>query len=383
MVSHMRRRSRGGFTCVDLAVTLTCFVVAGSLLVSITGATRDLSQTQVCADNLRQLFTGLAAYVNQYNSYPPHAPYPQYAPPETVNGINTGGWDPNIGFIMTYGLGLQPPATFPNGHFKWYGVPYDQLPEVCKCPAMSPSLLTLPNPELDQTFPIETLLYNYALAYQTSGTCRAACLLRYPKTATTPGVGGRNPPIPNPTSFLESKPYDNSQFGNPQGYFTRHKSGAAPDDPTQEPNSETSCYIQAVSPAEVQSPGRTYYIADGRDYRPYNASVMPGGGYPPAGKYNGYYETAGNRIAIGSRHYGYANVMYLDGRVTRDGQMHLPQWNMDYDPATGQDLSTQWRVSTFDIDIDLAEIHGQVPIMPQLSVVGWEAFFDANGMKAR
>jgi prepilin-type processing-associated H-X9-DG protein len=302
-------------------------------------------------------------------------------PSEIVNGMSTGGWDPNMGWLLTYGLGLEPPARWPDGHFKWYGVPYDQLPEVCRCPAMSPSLLTL-NPELDMSNPIETVLYNYALAYQSPGTCRAATLLMTPKTYNRDGTGGRNPPIPDPTDTLAAKPYDNSQWGNPQGYFTKHQAGVAPDDPTPDGYQRT-CYMQAVMPAEVQCPGRVYFLADSREYRPYNSNVVAGGGYPPAGKYNGYYVASGNKLFVGSRHFGYANVLYLDGRVTRDGQTHDPMWNMDYDPATGEALSTQWRVATFDWNIDLASIKGQGPMMPVLMVRGWEAFFDANGVRAR
>jgi hypothetical protein len=132
---------RRGFTVRDLAVGLTCLLVAGSLLVSLTGATRNLSQTQTCSDHLRQLFAGMTAYVNQYNSYPPHAPYPQYMGVEVLMGVYTGGWDPNIGFIMTHGLGMTPPTVdMVTGHFKWYVLPYAELPDVCKCPAMSPTL---------------------------------------------------------------------------------------------------------------------------------------------------------------------------------------------------------------------------------------------------
>jgi prepilin-type processing-associated H-X9-DG protein len=247
---------------------------------------------------------------------------------------------------------------------------------------MSPSLLTF-NSQVDVTNPLETQAYNYALAYQSPGTCRAACPIKTPKTSSLMGVGGRQPLIPDPTSSLAAKPYDNSQYGNPSGWFTKHKSGAAPDDPSEDLAGETSCYIQAVMPAEVQCPGRVYFLADGRDYRPYCETYQPGGGYPPAGKYNGFYMAAGNRIVVGSRHYGYANVMYLDGRVTRDGQTHDSTWNMDYEPATQQARSTQWRVATFDWRIYLASINGQGPMMPVLMVRGWEAFFDANGMRAR
>jgi prepilin-type processing-associated H-X9-DG protein len=353
---------RRAYTVRDLAVTLVCLLVAGSLLVSLTGATRDLSQAQVCADNLRQLFTGLTAYVNQYNGYPPHNPYPQYMQNETVNGVNTYGYDPNMGWLLTCGLGLEPPARWPDGHFKWYGIPYDHVPEVCKCPSMSPTLLDPTNLELYQPTPLGTLLYNYTLAYQTSGTCRAACPIQQARTSNTTGTGGRNPPIPDPTSPSAAKPYANSISGEPQGYFTRLSN-----------YSETVCYIQAVDPSEVQCPGRVYYLADGRDYRPFNREVYGNGGYPPAGTYNGWYGGNGNKVFVGSRHYGYGNVMYLDGRVTRDGQMHDPMWSMDYDPMTNQAHSNRWRVSAFSLNIRLADIGGQWAIMPVLMVRGWEA----------
>jgi hypothetical protein len=75
--------------------------------------------------------------------------------------------------------------------------------------------------------------------------------------------------------------------------------------------------------------------------------------------------------------------MYLDGRVTRDGQTLYVRWNLDYDPATGQGRSTQWRVATFDTSLRIAHIITQMRIMPVLMVKGWEYFFDANGVKAQ
>ncbi len=194
---------RRAFTIKDLAMTLTCVAVAGVLLMSQFGAVRTLSEQETCANNLRQMFTGLTAYVNQYNSYPPNAPYPTYMAPETINGVSTMGWDPSIGWILTYGLGIQPPATdTATGHFKWYGTAFADLPDVCKCPAMPAAMLDPSNPELsDPTYegaPLETLLYQYALSYQTSGTCRAACPIKVLRNGTSPGQGGRNPAIPDP-----------------------------------------------------------------------------------------------------------------------------------------------------------------------------------------
>lgn len=376
------RTDRRAHTLKDLAVGVACMLVAGSLLLSLTGATRNLSRAQVCTDNLRQLFTGLTAYVSQYNSYPPNAPYPPYISNQFVGGLSAGGWDPSIGWVMTYGMAMEPPARdTATGHFKWYVLPEPELPGVCVCPARSPSLLTM-NPELDQTSPLESFVFQYALSYQTAGTCRSACPIKTEKTATSPGTGGRDPTVPDPTSSLTARPYDNSQRGNPYVWLSQRKSGAAPDDPTPSLD-EIQCYIQAVNPSEVASPGRTYYMADSRDYRPYKNADGSLATWPPAGTYNGWYTVGGTRILLGSRHYGYANVMYLDGRVTRDNQSHVAQWNMDYSYATSQAGSSQWRAATFSTNIPTAGIRGQVHIMPVLSVVGWEYFFDSNGLKAR
>jgi prepilin-type processing-associated H-X9-DG protein len=366
---------RRGHTIKDVAIWLGCLAVAVGLLIPLAGAQRNLSRAQVCMDNLRQLFTGLTAYVNQYNSYPPHAPWPNYVSSQTIHGLNSGGWDPNIGWLLTYGLGLPPPATdAKTGHFIWYLVPEGELPPVCVCPARAAWLLVI-NPELDQMNPAESLIYQYALSYQTSGTCRAACPVVKAQTATTVGVGGRNPPIPDPTGGTHTaQQYDDSQWGNPSMWVLQRDSTKPPDDPT-DTGLELSCWIQAINPSEVDHPARVYYMADGRDFRP-----TPGG-YPPAGKYNGYYVTTGNKVVLGSRHYGWANVMYLDGRVSRDEQAHDIQWNYTYDAASGQGTSTQWRCATFATDIRLANIRTQAHIMPVLAVKGWEYFFTPDGLR--
>jgi prepilin-type processing-associated H-X9-DG protein len=377
MTRMTNRRYRRGFTVADLVVGACCLLVAGSLLVSLTGATRDLSQAQVCANNLRQMYTGLTAYVNQYNCYPPHNPYPQYMASRTVNGLFAGGFDPSIGWIMTHGLGLVPPATdTATGHFIWYGTPFADLPDVCKCPAMSPALLDPTNPELDAGS-LETNLYQYALSYMTSGTCRAATPAIRPGSPGLTSLGGRNPPIPDPRNAdISAHPADNAQNGVPYVWVEQHDKAAAPDDPRSS-GVQYNCWIQAINPSEVQTPGRTFYLADSRDYRP-----SPGS-WPGAGKNSGWGAGYGNTIFVSARHYGWSNVLYLDGAVSRDGQRHYAMWNMDYDPATGQARSSQWRVATFDSGIKLANIQTQMLIMPVFMVKGWEAFFDANGLKAR
>ncbi len=366
---------RRGHTLTDVAVWLGCLLVAAGLLFPLAGAQRNLSRAQVCMDNLRQLFTGLTAYVNQYNSYPPHSPYPTYRSAQTGGGMSTGVWDPNIGWLLTYGLGLTPPATdAKTGQFEWYVLPEGQLPSVCVCPARAPWLLLM-NPELDQTNPLESLVFQYALSYQTSGTCRAACPVVTQQTGTTPGTGGRNPSIPDPTGGAHTaQPYDNSVWGDPYVWVLQ-KNPAKPPEDLSDTGLELMCYVQAVDPSEVDHPARVYYMADGRDFRP-----APGS-FPPAGKYNGWYTSFGNSVVLGSRHYGWANVMYLDGRVSRDEQRHDIRWNYTYDAVSGQGTSTQWRCATFATDIRLANVRTQAHIMPVLAVKGWEYFFTADGLR--
>ena len=103
------------------------------------------------------------------------------------------------------------------------------------------------NQELDQIRPLESLVYNYAAFYCTSGTCRSATRLVTPKSLFAAGVGGRNPPIPDPTSVRGANPTDNCQGGSPIVWVYPHKKGAAMDDPANEPD-EVRCNIQAVEP---------------------------------------------------------------------------------------------------------------------------------------
>jgi hypothetical protein len=357
-------------------------MVAG-MLASLTGATRNLSQTQACASNLRQLYAGMAAYVAQYNSYPPHAPYPTYMANEIVNGLYTNGWDPNIGFLMTHGLGLVPPRTDTvTGHFKWYGTPYADLPDVCKCPAMSPALLDPSNPEVDSSS-LETNLYQYALSYMTSGTCRAATPVIQERRAASSSVGGRNSPIPDPRNGNASaQQADNNCYGSPPYVWVQPHDGAVNPDVNQTRGQEEyPCWVQAINPAEVQSPGRTYYLADSRDYRP--APPETPYNWPPAGRFDGWGSGYGNQLLLSARHFGYSNVMYLDGRVTRDGQTHNQLWNMVYTGDPHDVRSGQWRIATFTTNVRIADIMNQFYIMPVLMVKGWEYFFDASGVKAQ
>lgn len=379
MTQMTSRAERRAFTIRDLVVTVAGLTVAIGLLASVVGANRDLSKAAVCSHNLHQLFTGLTAYVNQYNSYPPNNPYPTYMSSENVNGISTGGWDPSLGWILTHGLAMEPPARHTNGHFKWYDLEVEDLPSVVVCPAADHEKLFTLNPEIEGASALESFVYRYAAFYQTSGTIRSATPISRPQpTGGGNGIGGRNSRIADPTlGGMFSQLVDNAQRGIPHVYVRPKALDSLPHEPAG--STETCCWIQAVRPSEVQEPARVYYLADSREYRPTAAANS----WPAAAVNDGWMSGYVNKIFLGSRHDGYANVMYLDGRVTRDNQTHDVRWNMDYDSASGQARSSQWRCATFATDIPVAGIHTQVHTMPVLLVRGWEYFFDADGVAGK
>lgn len=371
-MKHKINGNRRGATIRDLAVMMTCLLVAGGLLTSLTGAMRDLSKASVCASNLETLFGGVMSYVNTYNSFPPNNPYPQWETQQVWNGIRMAGMDPSIGFIMTYGLGMEPPARYESGHFKWYVLDQYELPSVCVCPAADYDRLFTLNPEIDLNN-VESFVMQYAAFYQTSGTCRSATTLRVVRVSP-PTAGGRNAPIPDSTSSYAAQQSDNAQRGLP-GVWLLEKQGD-PTDPSLG-GAERFCWIQAVHPSEVQDPGRVYYLADSRDYRP---TGQPNA-WPAAATNNGWHAAYGNKVLMGTRHFEYANAMYLDGAVNRDNQTHArPDWNLDY--SNGQANSSHWRTSTFADPISLSGIGTQHYIMPVLMVKGWEYFFNADGVAA-
>jgi len=389
---HIERPHRGrrrAFTLTDSLVAAACLSIGIALLLTSLGATRDLSKETVCTANLYTWFAGMVAYVNAYNSFPPHNPYPAYYnrqmleenPPEGFeippDRAIDYGWDPAQGFIMQYGMGLTPPAKTRTGHGLWFLAEMDEYPDFCFCPAAKfENIFNPDSPEIVPGQP-EAVLFQYAACYQVAGTCRAATPV-VGRNGPYQTIGGRNPLIADPefkTAASRSVPADNFVWGMP-GIWTFKKIGD-PADPYAG-GEEVYCAIQAVHPSEIPDPARVYYMADSRDY----ATVGPGGpGWTPAGINDGWIAGFGSKIFLGTRHFGFANVLYLDGHVTRGGQAHSdPRWNMDYDPQTGLARSSEWRCSTFAGEIYAANIRTQIHIMPVFAVKGWEQIFGTGGV---
>jgi hypothetical protein len=82
---------------------------------------------------------------------------------------------------------------------------------------------------------------------------------------------------------------------------------------------------------------------------------------------------------MGARHFGLANVVYMEGHVTADNQWHNPRFNLSYDGTTQTIHGDQWRVVAFaDAIWNVADIGQQHHFMPVLNVRGWEWFFNAT-----
>ncbi len=281
---------------------------------------------------------------------------------------------------MAYGLAMRPPAYDAQGHFIWYVLDDDNLPDVCVCPAANRENLFTDNPEVNFATQPECIFYKYAAFYQTSGTLRSATRMISEATMLQQGYGGLNPAVPHPSRYLPVSMPQRNMLGAEVRLWLCQKTGD-PEDASQY-GYEWGCFVQATNPSQIDDPSRVYYMADSRDYRPSAYYVEQG--IFPAGINDGWHSGYGNLVFMSTRHHGYANVMYMDGQVNRDGQAHLrEEWNMACDGTQGSGTSNEWRCSTFSSRMTLAGIGTQSHIMPVLNIVGWEYFFNANGQVPR
>jgi prepilin-type N-terminal cleavage/methylation domain-containing protein/prepilin-type processing-associated H-X9-DG protein len=368
----MSIRGRRGFTLIELLVVVAIIALLVSILLPSLGKAREQAKKSFCANNLGQLGRACHIYGGEYKYFPPNNPYPQYMGTKLFGGVTSNGWDPCLGWLMTHAMRMTPPAvdTYGAGHFIWFLLNEDELPDIVVCPAAKRELMFQMNPEIDAGN-IESFMYQYAAFYLTSGTCRAPCTIRKQRTAGAAGQGGANPPIPDPSgNTVTGQQWDNAQNGIPGVWILQH-SGAASDN--TDTGIEPFCWIQAVESSQIDNPGRVFYLGDSREYRP-----VPGG-WPGATKNSGWGAGYGNQIFIGTRHSGFANMVYMDGHCNTDNQRHYPTWNLTYTGNAKDIRGDQWRVATFADEIRFANVRTQNHHMPQLMVRGWEWFFSSVG----
>jgi prepilin-type processing-associated H-X9-DG protein len=356
-------------------VVVAIIALLVSILLPSLGKAREQAKKSFCANNLGQFGRAAHIYVGEYKYFCPQSPYPQYMGAKVFRGMTSDGWDPCIGWLMTHAMRMTPPAvdTYGAGHFIWYLLNEDELPEIVACPAAKRELMFQMNPEID-TNSLESFMYQYAAFYLTSGTCRSPTTLRKKKIGSTPSVGGANPPIPDPTGANASAHQaDNAQGGVPYVWVFQ-RNGALPADQNVSLG-EFACWIQAVEPSQIDNPGRVFYLGDGREYRPNPKGTQYD--WPRGTKFDGWGAGWGNQIFLGTRHNGFANMVYLDGHCNSDNQMHHPTWNLAYTGDPNDIRSDQWRVATFADKIQYANVVTQSHHMPQLMVRGWEWFFSS------
>lgn len=375
----VRKRGSPGFTLIELLVVVAIIALLVSILLPSLGRAREQAKKSFCSNNLSQFGRAVHIYASEYKYFPPNHPYPQYTSAALRAGLppefSTAGADPCIGWLMTYAMRMTPPGvdTQGKGHFLWFLYSEDELPDIVVCPAAKRELMFTLNPEISANA-WESFLYQYAAFYMTSGTCRSPTTLIKKQTGGSTGVGGRNQPIPDPRYGTPSaRQYDNAQGGPPYVWVEKHAEGAAPDE--NRAAGEESCWIQAVEASEIDNPGRVFYLGDSREYRPVPTA------WPRATNFNGWGAGWGNHIFLGTRHGGFANMVYMDGHANSDNQMHYPQWNLAYTGDPNDIRSDQWRAATFADKVTYANLQTQTHHMPQLMVRGWEWFFSNLGQR--
>jgi prepilin-type N-terminal cleavage/methylation domain-containing protein len=387
-----------GFTLVELLVVVGIIALLVSVLMPSLARAREQARQVSCANNLSQFGRAVHVYAGEYGYFPPHNPYPDYWPDaergQQVAHIVLGGWDPCIGWLMTHGMRMEPPARFSNGHFKWFVLNEDELPEIVVCPSARRELMFTWNMEIDTLSPIESFVYQYAAFYQVGGTCRSATTVVRKPSMSAKGLGGRNPLVANPAGLNTARPVENARWSVPYVWMAQRRLGRDVDDPSW--TDQLPCWVQAVQPSELDNPGRVYYMADSREYRPLEPMPGPGGcvncgetlvngrtwgagAWPPGTTSDGWHSGWDNKILLGTRHRELPNVLYMDGRVSSDNVGHPePSWNMWYDKVTGATKSERWRASTFLDDMPTANLRTGHHLLPVLNVRGWEFFFSSR-----
>lgn len=383
----MSGRQSSGVTLIEVLVVVLLIALLVSIIPASCGRASPQAKSSFCAHNLGQFMRAVHMYASEYKSFPPHNPLPGYWPSNhPVVRVHGAGFDPSIGFLMTYTMLMTTPARFANDHFQWFVLTEDELPDIVICPEANRKLLFEPNPEIDTLAPWETFVYQYAAFYQTSGTIRAATATQVGIESDQSAVVSRNPAFPDLSSPAAARPCRNAVRRMPGVRISPSWTATAPSGSSQPPNSTTQqtalveCWVQAVRPDEIDNPRRVYYMADSREYRV--ASDHPDSDLP-ATTNDGWLTTGDGRVLLGARHNGVANVSYMDGHVSRDGLSRDPAWNLDYDPKTRQARSPIWRASTFADSATVTGLGNQHHLLPALALPGSQDLSDTADTIAR
>ncbi len=378
----MRRTSAAGFTLIELLVVVAIIALLVSILLPSLAKAREQAKKVYCANNLSQFGRAVNVYAGEYGYFCPHNPSPGYLPSDTDNPLYPRDrYDPCVGWLLTYAMRMTPPdhmldpiTNKTTNHFSWIGLDEDELPDVVVCPSAKRDILFSPGPEIDFGNTPECTTHKYCAFYGTGGTMRCGTPLlkayRY-----SPSIGGTNPPIARPgskpTSADNAWPHGGNSDQRVPGVFLYPKTG----DPTNPKNHdpEVDCWVQAANPSQIDNPGRVFYMADSREYRPMATSSLSGA------MSDLWWLGFGNKTMLGMRHGGVCNIVYMDGHASSNNLTHTDErWNLAYNGTKGSGTGPDWRACTWADVMNTANIQVQHHNMPVLQIQGWENFF-GNG----
>ncbi len=367
------KKGKPAFTLIELLVVVAIIALLVSILLPSLAKAREQAKKVYCSNNLAQFARAVNIYGGEYGYFPPHNPYPTVYSNKIVldDGTvftlpnNMARIDPNIGWLMTYGMRMKSPGKDDNGQFQWWRLDEDELPDICVCPSAPRETLFSPNPEIDFASQCEAVLYKYAAFYQTSGTVRSAVRELSHASMLSQGYGGVNPPIAVPNKIQAISMPQRNQKGGETRVWLYQKTG----DPNNamDYGEEWPCFVQATNASQIDSPGRVYFMADSLDHRPaLNYNV-------PAGTNDGWASGFGNYVFMSARHGGVANTCYMDGHAGSAGFGHpREEWNLGYNGTAGSGNSNDWRCCSWNDKIQIANIGTQNHIMPIMMISGWE-----------
>ena len=311
----MSARIRRVDVILALVVAVSLAAVGSTMLAGLGPA----QQQARCAANMRLFGEALAGYETMWGVFPPSDPYPMMpASPPGEPGLTRNAnsplqkYDPPHGWLLHH-MGYVP--FIPDDSYEpWWQTPYgfriaamlghpSALPPPVICPsAILENFMDAESPELDLNshHDVAILGYPYATSYMPNRILRA------------PTARGAGPTKPS-REALDLTYWDNA-YTTPSVYLDHPDLG------------RDAFYLQATTFDQVVAPANCVYMCDSLDY------MVHGRGEDLVDDRYGWAAedfAAGSwfvlnwsrpAVAMGSRHGGRANVLYVDGHVSDENQ---------------------------------------------------------------